>query len=179
MNCEFAHERIVTAAYGELPDEQAHELERHMAACPDCNNERNEMLTLKVLLEAHPVMEPAANLIARSRQRLEEALDAIPPKRWYERLGQRIMNNFASLQGAPVAACLLIIVGMGAGSLVDLNSPRVARRTPPSPIRGRPSRSPSRRSLHLRQRLPASRGSCACRTAILCRCAITGWCRSR
>jgi len=27
MNCELAHERIVTAAYGELPDEQMHELE--------------------------------------------------------------------------------------------------------------------------------------------------------
>ena len=36
MNCEFAHERIVTAAYGELADEQAHELERHLGGCPDC-----------------------------------------------------------------------------------------------------------------------------------------------
>ena len=34
MNCELAHERIVTAAYGELPDEQIHELERHMAGLP-------------------------------------------------------------------------------------------------------------------------------------------------
>ena len=32
MNCELAQERIVTAAYGELPDEQTHELERHMYA---------------------------------------------------------------------------------------------------------------------------------------------------
>ena len=30
MNCELAHERIVTAAYGELPDEQIHELERKL-----------------------------------------------------------------------------------------------------------------------------------------------------
>jgi hypothetical protein len=49
--------------------------------------------------------------------RLEEALDALPPWRWYERLGQRIMNNFASLQAAPVAACLLLLAGVGAGSL--------------------------------------------------------------
>ena len=49
--------------------------------------------------------------------RLEEALDAIPPKRWYERLGERILNNFARLQAAPVAAGLLLVVGMGAGSL--------------------------------------------------------------
>jgi hypothetical protein len=117
MNCELAHERIMTGAYGELPDEQVHELERHMADCADCNREREELRALKVLADAYPVMEPAANLVARSRLRLEEALDAIPPKRWYERLGQRMMNNFASLQAAPVAACLLLVVGAGAGSL--------------------------------------------------------------
>ena len=64
-----------------------------------------------------PVVEPEANLVARSRLRLEEALDALPPKRWYERIGQYILNNVASLQAAPVAAILLLIVGAGAGSL--------------------------------------------------------------
>ena len=75
------------------------------------------MLALKVLAGAHPVVEPPANLVARSRLRLEEALDALPPKRWYEWLSQRMLNNFASLQAAPVAACLLLVVGAGAGSL--------------------------------------------------------------
>jgi hypothetical protein len=63
------------------------------------------------------VLEPAPNLVARSRQRLTEALDALPPKRWYERLSQRMINNFASLQAAPAAACLLLVAGAGAGSL--------------------------------------------------------------
>jgi len=36
-----------------------------------------------------PGIEPTANLVARSRMRLEEALDAIPPKRWFERLGSK------------------------------------------------------------------------------------------
>ena len=83
MNCEVAHERIVTGAYGELPDEQTHELERHIAGCPDCHREREELLALKVLANAHPVLEPTANLVARSRLKLEEALDALPPRRWY------------------------------------------------------------------------------------------------
>jgi hypothetical protein len=117
MNCELAHERIATSAYGELPDEQVHELERHMASCPDCETERKQLLALKVLVDAYPVMEPDPNLAARSRQRLEEALDALPPRRWYDRLGQRLFNNFASLQAAPVAACLLLLVGAGAGLL--------------------------------------------------------------
>jgi hypothetical protein len=117
MNCELAHERIVTASYGELPDEQIHELDRHVQVCEGCRTDREQLLALKVLVEASPVMEPDANLVARSRQRLEEALDALPPKRWYEWLSQRMMNNFASLQAAPIGACLLLIVGAGAGVL--------------------------------------------------------------
>jgi hypothetical protein len=107
----------VTAAYGELPDEQLHELERHMTTCPDCHRDREQLLAMKILADAHPVIEPPANLVARSRMRLEEALDALPPKRWYERLTQRMVNNFASIQAAPVAACLLLVVGSGAGIL--------------------------------------------------------------
>src|SRR6516165_1022451 len=103
MNCEVAHERIVLAAYGELTDEQAHELERHLATCAECSHERQQILAVKILAAAHPIIEPEANLIARSRLRLEEALDALPPKRWYQRFGERIAKNVASLQAAPVA----------------------------------------------------------------------------
>jgi hypothetical protein len=117
MNCEIAQERIVSAGYGELPDEQVHELARHLAGCPDCHTQREQMLALKVLADAHPVQEPSPNLVARSRLRLEEALDALPPRRWYERLAQRMMNNFAGMAAAPVAACLLLVAGIGAGSL--------------------------------------------------------------
>jgi anti-sigma factor RsiW len=117
MNCELAHERIVLAAYGELPDDQSHELDRHLAACNECSQEREQLLALKTLAAAYPALEPDPNLVARSRMRLEEALDAVPPKTWYERLGQRIVNNFSSLQAAPVAAVLLLIVGAGAGTL--------------------------------------------------------------
>jgi hypothetical protein len=117
MNCELAHERIVTAAYGELPDDQVHELERHLGDCADCRKEREQLLALKVLADALPVVEPGPNLIARSRLRLDEALDALPPMRWYERLAQRLANSVASLQAAPVAAGLLLVAGIGAGSL--------------------------------------------------------------
>jgi anti-sigma factor RsiW len=117
MNCELAHERIVLAVYGELPDEQAHELDRHLLSCAECGQEREQLLALKTLAAAYPTVEPDPNFVARSRMRLDEALDAMPPKRWYERLGQRVVNNFSSLQAAPVAAVLLLIVGAGAGTL--------------------------------------------------------------
>jgi anti-sigma factor RsiW len=117
MNCEHAHERIVTAAYGESAAGEMQELERHLAGCPECREEQEQLLALKQLVEAHPVMEPDANLVARSRMRLDAALDALPPRRWYERLGQRLRNNFANLEAAPVAACLLLALGAGAGWL--------------------------------------------------------------
>jgi len=117
MNCELAHERIVSAAYGELSDESTHELERHLAACANCQVERDQIIALKVLAGAHPVIEPDPNLIARAHLRLDEALDAIPPKRWYERLGARILSNFATVQSAPAAALLLLVAGAGVGVL--------------------------------------------------------------
>ncbi|HEY1649933.1 MAG TPA: zf-HC2 domain-containing protein [Terracidiphilus sp.] len=117
MNCEIAQERIVTAAYGEIPDEQAHELERHVEGCAGCRLEREQVQALRTLVSVYPALEPSPNLVARARMRLEEALDALPPKRWYERWGQGIVNNFARLQSAPVAALLMLVAGAGAGCL--------------------------------------------------------------
>lgn len=117
MNCEVARERIVAAAYQELSDEQAHELERHVSGCPECQRDCEQVLALKVLMDANPVQEPAPNLVARARLRLDEAIDSLPPKRWYERWSTLAWNNFARLQSAPVAAVLLLVIGGGAGSL--------------------------------------------------------------
>jgi hypothetical protein len=139
MNCELAHERIVLAAYSELPDEQVHELDRHLAACTECSQERQQLLALKTLATAYPVSEPDPNFVTRSRIRLEESLDAIPPKRWFERFGQRVLNNFANLQAAPVAAVLLLIVGGGAGTLggyqyAQARAARAAERVAATPV---------------------------------------------
>ena len=117
MNCELARERIVAAAWQELSDEHAHELERHVSACPECQRECEQVLALKVLMEANPVQEPAPNMVARARLRLDEVIDTLPPKRWYERWSTLAWNNFARLQSAPVAVVILLVVGGGAGSL--------------------------------------------------------------
>ena len=117
MKCQIAQEQIVAAAYGELAEEQARELERHVAVCPECAGVHEELLSLKALADANPVREPDANLVARARLKLDEALNALPPRRWYDRLGQRIVNSFASVWAAPVTACMLLVIGASAGSL--------------------------------------------------------------
>jgi hypothetical protein len=131
MNCDVAHERIVMAAYGELPDDAAHELERHLAACVACGQEREQLRALKLLADAYPPMEPDANLVARSRMRLEEALDALPPKRWFERLGQQVRNSFLNLQSAPLAAGLLLAVSVSAGGWGGYH---LAQKRAPAPV---------------------------------------------
>lgn len=115
MNCELAHESISCAVYGELTDEQLHRLNRHLAGCPACRLEMEQVQAMKLLADAYLVQEPEANLVARSRMHLEEALDALPSKRWFERLSQHLQNNFAGLQSAPVAAALMLLIGAGAG----------------------------------------------------------------
>ena len=117
MKCAEIHEKVVLAAYGELPDDQLHLLATHIAGCDACREEQEQLLALKTLAAAYPVIEPDANLVARSRTRLAEVLDALPPKRWYDRLAEWMTRTAAGLQSAPVAACLLLVAGAGLGSL--------------------------------------------------------------
>uniref|UniRef100_E6PWX2 Putative zinc-finger domain-containing protein n=1 Tax=mine drainage metagenome TaxID=410659 RepID=E6PWX2_9ZZZZ len=109
---------MVLAAYGELADDQTHQLRQHLDGCPACAEELEQLLALKTLAEANPVEEPDANLMARSRLRLEETLDRLPPKRWYDRAAEWLTRTASGLQAAPVAASLLLLAGAGAGSLV-------------------------------------------------------------
>jgi HEAT repeats len=121
MNCDEAHEKIVLAAYGELPDDEAHRLALHLRegdqGCAECREEQEQLLALKKLSAAYPLLEPNANLVARSRTRLEDSLDALPPKQWYDRVADWMTRTATGLQAAPVAACLLLVAGAGLGSL--------------------------------------------------------------
>lgn len=117
MNCSEIHEKVVLAAYGELADDQMHSLTLHLAGCAACREEQDQLQALKTLAGAYPVLEPNANLVARSRTRLADALDALPPKRWYDRVADWMTRTATGLQSAPVAACLLLVAGAGLGSL--------------------------------------------------------------
>jgi len=117
MNCSEIHEKVVLAAYGELPDDEMHRMALHLNNCADCREEQEQLQALRILAAALPVQEPSPNLVARSRTRLAEALDALPPKRWYDRLADWMTRTATGLQSAPVAAGLLLVAGAGLGSL--------------------------------------------------------------
>jgi HEAT repeats/Putative zinc-finger len=117
MQCAEIHEKVVLSVYGELPDDEAHKLALHLAGCTECREEQEQLLALKTLSAAYLVPELDPNLVARSRARLEEALDALPPKRWYDRVAEWMTRTATGLQAAPAAACLLLVAGAGLGSL--------------------------------------------------------------
>jgi hypothetical protein len=116
MNCESARDRIILAAYGELPDEDAVGLEQHLALCEACFEELEAIRQLDQLTALHPLVEPDPNLVAQSRMRLDEALDAIPQHGFLTRLRADAWAWFGHLQSAPALATLLVGVGFLGGN---------------------------------------------------------------
>ena len=119
MNCDGARDSILLAAYGELPDEDAIRLERHLAECQECLDELEAMRSMTGVLALHPVVEPDPNLVAQSRMRLDEALDAIPQHGFLTRLRASAGAWFGHLQSAPALATLLVGVGFLSGTYVQ------------------------------------------------------------
>src|ERR1700761_1535355 len=133
MNCESAQQNIVLAQYGELPDELQHQLEQHLGHCEDCRREWNAMQALSEELARHPLVEPSPNLLAASRMRLDEALDAMPSKSVAQRFWGNAFRWFGYVQGAPALTVLLVGVGFLGGNIIARNQ---AAPPPPPPRTG-------------------------------------------
>lgn len=116
MTCEGARESIILAAYGELPDDSAMGLERHLAACAECLRERNALREITEAMASCPMREPDPNLVAQSRIRLDEALDAMEPDGVGTRLWGNLLAWLGHVQSAPALATLLVGVGFMAGN---------------------------------------------------------------
>jgi len=118
MNCENAQQNIVLAQYGELPDELQLSLEQHLSGCEDCRREWNAMLALAEELALHPVVEPSPNLLAASRMRLDEALDAMPARSLTQHLWGNAFRWLGYVQGAPALTVLLVGLGFLGGDII-------------------------------------------------------------
>ena len=115
MNCDLAQETIVLAVYGELPDDRAHQLEQHLTVCERCRQEMEAVAALQKAMAVLPMVEPSPSLVARTRLRLDEALDAMPTGGWLRRMTQSFMRGAGRLQSAPVMASALLVAGLAAG----------------------------------------------------------------
>jgi hypothetical protein len=115
MRCELAQQKIALFAYGELPDDQCHELEGHLVTCKHCQEEFAAVQALQQAMALAPSQEPSANLLAQARLRLEEALDSMPRSSWLMRVQQSIFRGISTLGRAPVAASALLVLGVTSG----------------------------------------------------------------
>ncbi|MBE7181390.1 MAG: HEAT repeat domain-containing protein [Terriglobus roseus] len=116
MRCQDAQESIVLAQYGELPDDLLMSLEQHLNTCDECRREWNAQLALSEVLALDPLVEPSPNLLAASRMRLDEALDALPAPSFAQRLAGNASRWFSFLAGSPALATLLLGIGFLGGN---------------------------------------------------------------
>jgi hypothetical protein len=131
MKCDKAQEYIVLMHYGELPDQFAVGLEQHLTSCEDCRREWDAMHVLEGQLALQPVMEPTPNLLARSRMRLDEELDTIPPHGIFTRLRTNFFVWMGHVQSAPALATLLVGSGFLAGNFTYRYQVAHAPKVPP------------------------------------------------
>ena len=139
MTCEGARESIILAAYGELPDENAVGLEHHVSACEECLRELKATRAMVDAMALHPMTEPDPNLLAQSRMRLDEALDAIPQHGFLMRLRANAQAWLGHLQGAPALATLLLGVGFLGGNFTHRYQDARAPRKQPATILSNPT----------------------------------------
>jgi len=130
MNCEIAQQNIVLAQYGELPDELQFPLEQHLDSCEDCRREWKALIALNEELALVPMREPSPNLLAASRMRLDEALDAMPARSVTQRLWGNAFRWLGFLQSAPALATLLLGVGFLGGNFLERYQAAHAKQVP-------------------------------------------------
>ena len=130
MKCETAQEIIALSVYGELPDDQGPQLEQHLLGCEACRREVEAVEALAKAMALLPVEEPSANLIARSRLRLEEAIDTLPRGSWLLRGWQRFYQGAGRLRAAPVAVSAVLVTGLTVGGFSGYRAGEHARTAP-------------------------------------------------
>ena len=116
MTCEGVRDGVMLAAFGELPDQEAFWVEQHLAACEACRRELESLREMSEILALHPMRDPDPNLLAQSRMRLDEALDAMPRQGLLTGLHVNALSWLRHLQGAPALATLLVGVGFLGGN---------------------------------------------------------------
>lgn len=127
MTCEWIKENVVLYAYDELPDDQRHEFERHVASCSRCEQEVADVRVFFGAMRAGaPVVEPSPNLLTASRMRLQESLEHAEQSRGFGRFTFDIASWFHQLKLSPALAAMLLIFGFVGGAVTTF----VARRGP-------------------------------------------------
>jgi hypothetical protein len=115
MKCEWVRENIVLQVYGELADDARHELEQHVARCTDCAAELKAEQNFHALLAQDRAEDPAPNLMAASRMRLQEALETAKQGTIWSRLTFDPAIWLRQVRFSPALASAILILGFAGG----------------------------------------------------------------
>jgi hypothetical protein len=114
MKCDWVRQNILFYVYNELEDDARYEVEQHLARCPECATELKATRKFHATL-SETVAEPAPNLLAASRMRLQEALETTRPGGFWQRLIFEPGAWLRQIRMAPALAAAIFIVGFGGG----------------------------------------------------------------
>lgn len=141
MKCEWVQENILLYVYNELADDARYELEQHLGRCPDCAAELKSARGFHASLSQLPVEEPAPNLLAASRMRLQERLETAPQGGFWQRLTFDPANWLRQMRFSPALAAMIFMIGFGGGigamyklTPTDANRSSAIERTTPPPV---------------------------------------------
>jgi anti-sigma factor RsiW len=116
MKCDWVQNNLLFYVYDELADDARYELEQHIGRCADCSAELNALRQFKGALAAHPVEDPAPNLLAASRMRLQEALETTRPGGWLQRLTFDPTAWLRQVRFSPALAAAILMAGFAGGA---------------------------------------------------------------
>jgi hypothetical protein len=115
MNCEWSRQNLLLYAYDELPDDARYELEQHLARCAECAAELKLTRELHNKLSTFTVQDPAPNVVASSRMRLQEALETASQGGLWQRLTFDPAAWLRQIKFAPALAAIIFVVGFAGG----------------------------------------------------------------
>ena len=115
MKCDWVRQNILFYVYNELEDDARYEVEQHLTRCPACATELKATRKFHATLSEMPVVEPAPNLLAASRMRLQEALETTQPGGFWQRVILEPAMWLRQIRMAPALAAAIFIVGFGGG----------------------------------------------------------------
>lgn len=115
MNCDWVKANVTLYVYDELRDDERYELEQHVHRCAGCAAELAAVSQFKAALTTVPVLEPAPNLLAACRWRLQERLETAEQRHNWHRWVPDLSSWLRSVKFAPALAMALFIIGFAAG----------------------------------------------------------------
>jgi hypothetical protein len=119
MKCEWVQTNGTLYLYDELPDDARHEVEQHLAKCPECTSELNSLRAFQSALTGLKGEDPSPSLLAASRMHLQEALESTQQSRGWSRLTMDLAGWMHQLRFSPALAVVLLMIGFGGGIMAS------------------------------------------------------------